>query len=61
MVSPPFARAFSLDDEGQDCFRIFGLLVRDIPSGLDEVRAYRPYRLDGFFNHRTFQVFNTLV
>jgi hypothetical protein len=60
--SPPLLQGlFSLDDKGQDCFRIFGLLVRDNPSGLDELRAYCPNRVIGFFYQRGLQVFNTLV
>ena len=42
-------------------FRIFGLLMRDNPWGLDQLRAHCPCRLNGFFNHRKNQAFNTLV
>jgi len=58
----PFCKALCRRWQGQDCFRIFGLLTGGDPPGLDEMRAYRPYRRNGFLNsHRNDQVFDTQV
>ena len=48
--SPPSLQGLCLEWQGQDCCRISGLFMEEFTlPGLNDLRAYRPYRDHGLF------------
>jgi len=59
---PPFCKGFLYEDDRDRIAAVYSASFREeLFSGLDEICAYRPYRIRGLNNLRELQVFDTLV